>query len=851
MNDPHDITAANLQITPAPMPLPPGTHPRGQPGPICRTCVPWLVRHRRPILVSALALSLVGAFFSARLYADLRADVEELLPDNAPSVVAARTVGPKLHAFTNLSVVLEGANPEALERLADDLVARLRKLPPSLVQSIEYRIDEQERFARRFGGFLLSVEDLRTIQTRIDKRIAWEKRKANPLLDLLDEEETEPAPPLDFSDIEKKYGDAGGAFSRFRNGYFQTPDGRILVVMIRPPETTTGQAANERLVEAVQAEVRAVQPSRYDPTVRIGYDGEVASLLEEQQALVADLAASTVVVLVLVLLSLWIYFRRWTAILAISGALGTACALTFGLSFFLVGHLNANTAFLGSIVVGNGINVSIIFLARYLEERRGGASLLDAMQLAWSGTVAATFVAAFGAGLAYLSLSITDFRGFSQFGLIGGVGMAFCWVLAYLLLPPLIAALDKRSAAESATPHRPVLGEAVSRLLRNHSRLVRAVSVLLLLASVAGVLSYRGQVIEYDLSKLRSARSMRSGSVHWGKKADEVFRAYLTPIVIRAETPAELDRVVAALEEERRKMGKEDLLREVRTLKSVVPPDQAEKLPLLRRLRDTLTDSRLAKLDPDLRQKARDLRPPRDLRTFKLPDVPETFRLPLVERDGSAGRVALAFPRKIGTLEPRDLEQITAMIRGAIGRSGARAQAVSQSLLFADIAQAILTDGPKATALAILLVCLLVVTVFRKVRPSVEVAGSLLLGVAWLVGAGAFARVRLNFLNFVVLPITFGIGVDYAVNIVQRYRLAGRSSLDRVLKETGGAVALCSATTVIGYASLLAAQNNALRGFGLLASLGELACLGAALVALPAWMLRRSTRGGTGGARRA
>jgi hypothetical protein len=123
----------------------------------------------------------------------------------------------------------------------------------------------------------------------------------------------------------------------------------------------------------------------------------------------------------------------------------------------------------------------------------------------------------------------------------------------------------------------------------------------------------------------------------------------------------------------------------------------------------------------------------------------------------------------------------------------------------------------------------------------------LLLGVAWLIGIAAAAHVRVNFLNFVVLPITFGIGVDYAVNIVQRYRIEGPGSLPRVVRETGSAVALCSCTTMIGYASLLVADNRALAGFGLLASLGEFTCISAALFALPAWMLfwesRRKTTG--------
>jgi predicted RND superfamily exporter protein len=59
---------------------------------------------------------------------------------------------------------------------------------------------------------------------------------------------------------------------------------------------------------------------------------------------------------------------------------------------------------------------------------------------------------------------------------------------------------------------------------------------------------------------------------------------------------------------------------------------------------------------------------------------------------------------------------------------------------------------------------------------------------------------------------------------------------------TGGAVALCSATTIIGYSSLLLAKNRGLFLFGALAVMGEIACLTAAIVVLPAalsWWRRR------------
>jgi uncharacterized membrane protein YdfJ with MMPL/SSD domain len=69
---------------------------------VARALVPWLVRHRRPVLIVALLAWAAGAVLSAKLYSNLRSGFEDLLPDTAPSVIAARTLGPKLHTVTHL-----------------------------------------------------------------------------------------------------------------------------------------------------------------------------------------------------------------------------------------------------------------------------------------------------------------------------------------------------------------------------------------------------------------------------------------------------------------------------------------------------------------------------------------------------------------------------------------------------------------------------------------------------------------------------------------------------------------------------------------------------------------------------
>ena len=63
------------------------------------------------------------------------------------------------------------------------------------------------------------------------------------------------------------------------------------------------------------------------------------------------------------------------------------------------------------------------------------------------------------------------------------------------------------------------------------------------------------------------------------------------------------------------------------------------------------------------------------------------------------------------------------------------------------------------------------------------------------------------------------------------------------LRDTGGAVILCSLTTTLGYLALVSSINLAVRSLGVAAVLGEIACLGAVILVLPAglhWMDQRA-----------
>jgi hypothetical protein len=285
----------------------------------------------------------------------------------------------------------------------------------------------------------------------------------------------------------------------------------------------------------------------------------------------------------------------------------------------------------------------------------------------------------------------------------------------------------------------------------------------------------------------------------------------------------------------------------VHTLQDFVPADQEIKIPLLEQIkrrilrareRGIVSDEDWATIEPYL--------PPDDLKPFGIADLPEALARPFTELDGTRGRIVYISPLDGDVtadahylLRWADSFRRTALPDGSVILGSGRA------VIYADMWNAILADVPLAVTVSFLATLAIVAFAFRRRRPTLAVMLSLLVGVFWMVGLLSVLRVKLNFLNFIALPITFGIGVDYAVNIVQR-DLDLRNPLE-VLRRTGGAVILCSLTTLLGYLALVRSVNFAVRSLGIAAVMGEISCLLAAVLFLPAvllwWRRRRAPRG--------
>ena len=382
----------------------------------------FMMQRYRWVLGLATLLLVVTGFRTALTYSSLKSELEELLPKSAPSVTALTELRRRLPGLRFLGVVVEVDEPARAaeaEQFLDRLAARIRQYPPDLVRGVRLDTSAERQFAERYALQLMEPGDVKRLREAVEARRDFEVSHAMGT-DLEDDDGSaaaEKPPELPLEELRHKYETRFGAAGRAKKtDRFVSPDGRDLALLVQTSSQSTGFEYDKRLLSRVQADVQALGGPPHG--ARLGYAGDVATRVEETQGLASDLGMSSLVVGLLVVGSLLWFYRSWAALVAlfVPLLLGTFAGFALvALPPLSIRYLNTNTAFLGSIVVGNGINSGIMLLARIQEELGLGRRVKDAIATGVAESWRATLAAALASAASYGSLIFTDFRGFNQF----------------------------------------------------------------------------------------------------------------------------------------------------------------------------------------------------------------------------------------------------------------------------------------------------------------------------------------------------------------------------------------------------------------------------------------------------
>jgi len=538
-----------------------------------------------------------------------------------------------------------------------------------------------------------------------------------------------------------------------------------------------------------------------------------------------------------------LYFLRIRLVVFFGLTLMLGILITFTITRYAIGYLNAQTAFLASIIIGTGINYGIILLGRYLEERKKNQSSTESMEIALINTVKPTFLAAATTAVSFIILMIAGVRGLSQFGFIGSVGVMCCWAVTILFLSPIVVISEEvvslfKTKLSIPKRHSAVLPTFYKALSYSPVAII-GFAVVIAAVSIVIVWRYIPNSIEYDFSKLRNKFTASEGTEALEKRVSKLWKGSMTPAVVLLDKPEDgpfvceaVDRQNEAYPENERRVGS------CYTVYDLLPKNQDEKTAWLKKI-DNLLDKRwLDEIKGDVGTKIGRIKKSLKRGSLEIQDLPNDLVQNFKDLEGNVGTFVYINPRAGMLLsDGRNLLRFAETIRDIKLDDGRIFHATGESLILADVVKIVKEEAPLLTLASFVAVSLFVFLSIRKLNESYVIIVSLIWSVLIMVAIMAILDIKINFFNFVALPLTFGIGVDYALNIGSRLHMDKKKRTVEIIRHTGGAVMLCSSTTIIGYYVLTRSNNQAVAQFGYMAIIGEIACIFAAVLLVPALVI--------------
>lgn len=760
--------------------------------------VEFYARQGRVILIVSALVTIVATAIALQLRID--ADLERLLPETAPSVQGLRQLESSYGIIGRLNVVLQGDDAETLK----EAVVRTGKAAESVDGVDRVEIRRPNEFFQSNRLLYIDYSDLESVSERIQKRIKWEKKQANPLF--VDLGDSEP-PEVDLSDIEEKY-------ARFnQDEYYCNEDVTMCVVFVFPNFSSGDLARSKELLTQMREQVT----DELEGTgVEVGLSGRYAKRVQQTQAVNKDLGKATVIALVSLFFFLLIYFRGFLSALWVFLPLVMGTTWAFAWAELVFGTLNVLTGFFGAVLLGLGIDYGIHILSRYLEalESEGvEEAMVDTLRSAGRASMYAglTTVIAFG------SLMASSFRAFLEYGVIALGGMALLIVANIVVLPCLLMAVANTRLQPSGT-----MSVHVAQKMRSgNGRGAKAWRAILVagfvLAMIGAGIGLPNTAFEYDF---RNVQSTDLESWRLDEPVDKILKTSQLPVVVLTDDADHAERVAAELRRRTEQLPQGRTMKETLTLQDVIPDRQDEKLEIIEELDekfDGLPD-RVFEKNEEMKQFWDEVRAVLERGELEPADLPVNVRAPFQRRDDSEKTVVLGFPTT-KQHNVKEMEELAVVIRGLPGaEDGETIDGINDSLLLVDIFESVKEDSAYMVGITIIGLILTAFIAFRDPRSVFLVVGTITVSIFVAVGMVGLFGIKFNFINIVIVPIWFGLGVDAAFHLMVRHD-ESPGEIDAYLA-TAIAVAAAFLTSMIGFSAMLVTSHKGLFSMGAIAVIG-------------------------------
>ncbi len=831
----------------------------------------WLYfNFQHPFLCALLFLILVALSAWKATSLTINSNQLDLISQDLREVKNLKRVIDMIGGVGHLTVAFRGENAEELKALVDDLALKLAQ--DKEIREVSHKLDMS--FVQQRAGLYLKTEDLQIIKNDIMSKIKDEVKRADPFF--FEIKETEPV-KLDIQKLQgiiDKYRNVGK--KRIDDDYYLSVDQQMILLMIKPIWDSNQLEKTGALVERLRALFQDYQLASgqklsliEDATtaltpgkIEYGFTGTYQTNYDDSFQIKNSLAPVSSIALLGVAIILLLFFGKhiFSALSVLFAAL-LGLILTFGFTALAIGELNMITSILGGILMGLGIDFGIHFLYRLQDELKGNqGDFLLSMEKTLRGAGWASVISALGSCASFFSLMTSDFKGFSQFGLLSAVGIALIGISIYIWAPTALFMLYQISprlafktlgidaqAKDTQGNDQNIDHQATKTQEIQKPKLWLGLSgvVVLLLSAFAPLVPF-----EYNT---RALMVDHIPSVDIQDEISQRFHFASDPVAIYTPDLESAQRVYRFLKAEIEK--KNPNFNTVDTVLSLYSflPDLEQQKANAEILHTWKTE--LEKLDPKVIESIKNAKLPDQYQQyqkeyeayqkklslkmlevvpFQLEDLPAYYQqsfknLPSAQPENH-GYLTLLYSA-VDLWDGKNMLKYAEQIEEVKISPQEAYYAAGMPVLFSKLTKTILWDGKFTVFLTSLLLFIILYIDLRRIKYVLIALFPLLLGVSSMLGLMVLFSVHLNLMNMVVFPILVGYGVSHGVYFIHRFR-EGIRPLE-ALRSVGRAVACSTLTTLAGWAALLFASHKGLKSMGSLACLGMLATLFVSFALMP------------------
>ncbi len=809
----------------------------------------YIVANPYRILLGCIATAVAGFWLATNLKIDN--DLSKLIPQSYPSVQAINTLREQVGAENEMAMAIESPSFEANKKFAETLISKALSLenPRSeepFFTRAEFR--KEIHFLKNNALYFATEHELDLLEEFLENRIDEAKKAANPFYFELDEDDS-PTDSLSEA-LDSMYDELIGS------EYLMSEDSLTMVVKFYPSGSQTDLQFIRDAYRTMQQLVDEIKPASFHPDMEVTLAGRLLRTLIEVETITKDVKESFGMGVFMLLLVVVIYFfyksYRISAGVAFNGSillqeivripsiviimafpLVLSLCWTFGFAYLLLGNLNIMTSTLGLLLFGMGIDFGIHFFARYSEERGNGFTVTDSLVTTFMTTGQAITVVGITTSAAFFVLMIADFKGFSEFGMIAGLGILFA-ILAYIMfLPALISVLERfRFLNLHISADK---GEVKERndTFTSSKIFIPAIFLVGIGLTIFAFINLSNVSFQYDFSELEPEY------IRYQELNSKVRKAYSdrstrNAAYIVTNTPDDAQQVAKILRNRIAVDTVTSTVDRVEIFQDRFPTTEQRKRDKLSRLADIrqLLDDPFLK-DQDDEQLEQLNRAASVRQVISIEEVPDFLRNPFTSKSGGVGNLVIIYPL-VSLGDGRNSMNFADDVGKVQISENKTYYAGSTSIVASDMLRLMIDEAPIMVVLTISIIIIFKLLVLGGIKWTLLALLPLATSFLWMFGLMPAFGWQLNFYNLVVLPTVLGIGDDSGIHIVHRYLEEGKGSITKVLYSTGEHITVSAFTTIVGFGGLLFSLHPGMESIGELAILGIFLTLLAALFLLPA-----------------